>query len=159
VDALIIILKAPACLCYQTAFLSEELASIFANAPITRAAEGEHNHDNFSSDDDNNHASTRKPIDGECPICVFDMEPDEDIVWCKASCGQNFHKDCFEQWKISKRGGRVTCVYCRAEWQEEGAPPPPKKPAPGSLASLKESAPKIGSYRNIGNHPMYQQGK
>jgi hypothetical protein len=85
------------------------------------------------------------------------MDPNENIVWCKASCGQNFHKDCFEQWKRSKNGGRVTCVYCRAEWQEDGALQ--KKYAPGSLASLKESAPKIGSYRNIGDHPMYQQGK
>jgi hypothetical protein len=86
------------------------------------------------------------------------MNSDEELVWCKASCGQNFHKDCFEQWKMSKHGGRVTCVYCRAQWQEDGVPIS-KKPAPGSLASLKESAPKIGSYRNIGYHAMYQQGK
>ena len=157
-DALIIILKAPAYLCYQKAFLSEELASIFANAPVTRAAEHELNHEHsFGDNEDQNHAGNRKPIDGECPICVFDMDPNENIVWCKASCGQNFHKDCFEQWKRSKNGGRVTCVYCRAEWQEDGVVQ--KKHAPGSLASLKESAPKIGSYRNIGHHAMYQQGK
>lgn len=37
--ALIIILKAPADLCYQDAFLSSELESIFANAPVTSAVE------------------------------------------------------------------------------------------------------------------------
>jgi hypothetical protein len=157
-DALIIILKAPAHLCYQTAFLSEELTFIFANAPVTRAAEHEHSQDHSDSDEDHNHAGNRKPVDGECPICVFDMEASEDLVWCKTSCGQNFHKECFEQWKISRHGGRVTCVYCRAEWQEDGISMQ-KRPVPGSLASLKESAPKIGRYRNIGNHVMYQQGK
>lgn len=146
-DALIIILKAPPHLCYQTAFLSDELASIFANAPVTRVPEPEHNQDHPDEDNGN-----RKPVDGECPICVFSMEPGEGIVWCRASCGQNFHKECFDQWKRSKRGGRVTCVYCRAEWQDAGAP----KAVPGSLASLKESAPKIGHYKNIGHHPMYQ---
>jgi hypothetical protein len=76
------------------------------------------------------------------------MEFEEELVWCKAACGQNFHKECFEQWKRSKHGGRVTCVYCRSEWQE----PSPKK---GPLASLVGTAPIVGSYRNIGYHPMY----
>ena len=62
------------------------------------------------------------------------MESDEEFVWCKAACGQNFHKECFEQWKRSKHGGRVTCVYCRSEWQERS----PKK---GPLASLISTAP------------------
>ncbi|RAL67306.1 hypothetical protein DID88_008069 [Monilinia fructigena] len=66
--------------------------------------------------------------------------------WCKAACGQNFHRECFEQWKASKRGGVVTCVYCRTPWQDDDAPP---RPAPGGLASLKDTAPKVGSYQNI----------
>ena len=70
------------------------------------------------------------------------METGEDIVWCKAACGQNFHKECFEKWRASRGGVKVTCVYCRAEWLEDGQSLP-KKPAPGSLASLKETAPTI----------------
>ncbi len=152
-DALIIILKAPAHLCYQLAFLSEEIEFIFANAPVTRVpeAEGEHEEDYKGLFKYN---GTRKPIDGECPICVFDMEPSEEIVWCKASCGQNFHKECFEHWKTSKHGGLVTCPYCRAEWEGDS-----RKHLPGSLPTLKDMAPKIGSYKNIGNHPMYKQSK
>jgi len=88
------------------------------------------------------------------------MDDGEELVWCKAACGQNFHKACFEQWRASKKGGPVTCVYCRTEWQDDGASPQKKapKPVPGSLASLKETAPKIGSYKNIGHLPMYQKG-
>ncbi|TVY40942.1 hypothetical protein LSUB1_G003112 [Lachnellula subtilissima] len=153
--ALIIILKAPAHLCYQVAFLSSELESIFANAPVTRAPELDHKHDH--ADDETMYAGNRKPIDGECPICVFGMEPGEDIVWCKAACGQNFHKDCFEQWRRSKHGGKVTCVYCRTEWQED-VPNGPNRPLPGSLANLKDMAPKVGSYKNVSHlMPQYSQ--
>ncbi|TVY26491.1 hypothetical protein LHYA1_G005607 [Lachnellula hyalina] len=153
--ALIIILKAPAHLCYQVAFLSSELESIFANAPVTRAPELDHKHNH--ADDETMYAGNRKPIDGECPICVFDMEPGEDIVWCKAACGQNFHKDCFEQWRRSKHGGKVTCVYCRTEWQED-VPNGPNRPPPGSLANLKDMAPKVGSYKNVSHlMPQYSQ--
>lgn len=73
----------------------------------------------------------------------------------QAACGQNFHKQCFEQWKRSKHGARVTCVYCRTEWQEDvpNAPPPS-----GPLAHLKSMAPKVGGYRNVANlMPEYQQ--
>lgn len=78
IDALIIILKAPIYLQYQQAFLSDELEFIFANAPVTRAPVLDHNYD---ESDEPNYNGVRKPIDGECPICVFDMEADEDLVW------------------------------------------------------------------------------
>ncbi|KAH8679983.1 hypothetical protein BGZ60DRAFT_241636 [Tricladium varicosporioides] len=145
--ALIKILRAPENLCYQLAFLSTELESIFANAPVTKAPSIDKD-----EDDDTIYNGKRKPIEGECPICVFDMEADEEIVWCKAACGQNFHKECFQHWKSSKNGGQVTCVYCRTEWQED-------VPKPGDLAGLKNIAPKIGNYRNVAHLiPGYQQG-
>lgn len=82
------------------------------------------------------------------------MEPGEDLVWCKAACGQNFHRECFEQWKRSKNGRRVTCVYCRTEWQEDV----PRMGAPGGLAALKNIAPKIGHYKNVAHlMPQYSQ--
>ncbi|KAG9239551.1 hypothetical protein BJ875DRAFT_436307 [Amylocarpus encephaloides] len=150
--ALIIILKAPPNLCYQQAFLSTEIESIFANAPVTRAPEPEHDHDHV--EDESMYAGKRKAVEAECPICVFDMEEGEELVWCKAACGQNFHKDCFDQWKRSKNGGTVTCVYCRTPWQDDL----PAGAAPGSLAALKHMAPKIGSYQNVSHLLPHQQG-
>jgi len=62
--------------------------------------------------------SNRKEVSGDCPICFteFDAEID-DIVWCKAACGNNIHRDCFEQWAKSQAGKQVNCVYCRTPWQ------------------------------------------
>jgi hypothetical protein len=81
------------------------------------------------------------------------MDESEGVVWCKAACGQNFHAECIEQWKRSKNGGRVTCPFCRSQWQETDVPAAPA----GSLAALKAVAPKIGSYRNVAHlMPQYQ---
>ena len=41
----------------------------------------------------------------------------EEIIWCKAACGNNVHKHCFEQWAKSKPGKVVKCVYCRTPWK------------------------------------------
>lgn len=46
------------------------------------------------------------------------MEAGEQIVWCKAACGNNLHKTCFSQWAKSKPG-QTKCVYCRTPWQED----------------------------------------
>ncbi|KAI9738083.1 MAG: hypothetical protein M1818_005511 [Claussenomyces sp. TS43310] len=148
-DALVVILKAPSHLCYQHAFLSDELDTIFANAPQTTQPSGTAEEE--EEEDETIYNGTRKPISGECSICVFDMSANEDLVWCKAACGQNFHRECFEQWKRSKAGRQVTCVYCRSEWQEDGN----SSAAPGSLAGLQGEAVKVGSYRNIGHLSMY----
>ncbi|KAK1750304.1 SWIM zinc finger protein [Echria macrotheca] len=101
---------------YQLALLSSELQEIFAGAPPiedegTEAAGGGD--------------KRRKPLEGDCPICFCEMEPEgEAIVWCKAACGQNIHKGCFEMWAATKRqqGGwgervEVTCPYCRSVWE------------------------------------------
>jgi hypothetical protein len=82
---------------YQLALLSTELQEIFANAP---APAGE---DATSGGGASN--KKRKPIDGDCPICFNDMEAsgDEKIVWCRAACGQNIHRECFEMWAIEPR--------------------------------------------------------
>jgi hypothetical protein len=45
----------------------------------------------------------------------FESEAEE-IIWCRAACGNNIHKQCFEQWAASKPG-RVSCVYCRRTWK------------------------------------------
>lgn len=98
---------------YQLALLSTELQEIFASAPPTVDEGG------AGGEKDKN----RKAVDGDCPICFEEMgEGKEEIVWCKAACGQNIHKQCFEMWSATKKrsGGaqaKVTCPYCRSVWE------------------------------------------
>lgn len=108
VYALHTVLKAPEHLVYQLGLLSTELREIFEGAPpIPTETESAEDHD-----------GKRKPIHGECPICYFDLdEKENELVWCKAACGNNMHKSCFEQWAASQRGQTVKCVYCRTPWE------------------------------------------
>jgi hypothetical protein len=103
------VLRAPAELEYQLAFISSELKDIFARAPPLPSETAE----NDGKD------GNRKPVEGECPICCNDFEPEssETIVYCKAACGNNIHKDCFGQWAATKTGQAVTCPFCRTPWQ------------------------------------------
>lgn len=103
------VLKAPEHLQYQLAFLSSELREIFSQAPLPAS----------SATAAPSAPSNRKEIAGDCPICFMEFEPEsEEIVWCKAACGNNIHKHCFEQWaKSQKRMMDVKCVYCRTPWQ------------------------------------------
>jgi hypothetical protein len=103
------VLRAPAELEYQLAFISSELKDIFARAPPLPSETAE----NDGKD------GNRKPVEGECPICCNDFEPEssETIVYCKAACGNNIHKDCFGQWAATRTGQAVTCPFCRTPWQ------------------------------------------
>jgi len=108
------VLKAREDLAYQLAFLSTELAEIFSNAPVTPQS-SDKAVESLTTDT----GGSRKPIEGDCPVCVMefeDSEKAEDILWCKAACGQNIHRHCFEQWAKSKPG-TVKCVYCRTAWK------------------------------------------
>jgi len=52
----------------------------------------------------------------------MEFEPEkEEIVYCKAACGNNIHKECFERWAASKRGSGtgITCPFCRSPWMED----------------------------------------
>ena len=104
------VLRVPAHLEYQLAFVSSELREIFAGAPPLPSQQAD------GSVKDGN----RKPLEDECPICCEDFEPEtskEEVVYCKAACGNNVHKQCFEQWAATKKGGSVTCPFCRTLWQ------------------------------------------
>lgn len=128
VYALHTVLKAPEHLVYQLALLSSELQEIFAHAPpipSTIPSDDEREEGSKKSSNSNNNNDNRKPTDGECPICYMDLdEPHNDLVWCKAQCGHNLHKSCFDQWaksssSSSNRDGGVRCVYCRTPWEFE----------------------------------------
>ncbi|KGQ06143.1 hypothetical protein BBAD15_g8533 [Beauveria bassiana D1-5] len=78
------VLKAPFHFLYQRALLSSELRQIYDNLSRGNAAEN------------------RKAVEGECAICYNDFESGEDaqsraVVWCRAGCGQNLHKTCFDR--------------------------------------------------------------
>lgn len=108
VYALYNVLKAPSHLQYQLALLTSELAEIFSRAPPIPTDVGEDSKGN------------RKPTDGECPICYMDLDEEHNkLVWCKAQCGHNLHKSCFDQWAKSQAGQEVRCVYCRTPWETD----------------------------------------
>lgn len=103
------VLHAPYDLVYQLALLSSELRDIFAGAPpiddpVDASAESD----------------KRKPVEGDCPICYTELEfggDADNIVWCRAACGQNMHQMCFETWARSRTSGKVTCPMCRSHWE------------------------------------------
>ncbi|OQE21117.1 hypothetical protein PENSTE_c012G09096 [Penicillium steckii] len=107
------VLKAPAELQYQLAFLSSELREIKASAPVSWNNEG--------LPPAENNKGNRKPIEGDCPVCYQEMvESQEAIVWCKASCGNNLHKECQDKWAATTgRTSDVRCVYCRSIWESD----------------------------------------
>ena len=85
----------------------QELVHIYQNSPLARRTE--------STDDT---SSNRRPIEGECPICYMEFEPDsEEIVWCRARCGNNVHRVCFTEWAKRQNGGgqKTTCVFWLVE--------------------------------------------
>ncbi|KAH8685517.1 hypothetical protein BGZ60DRAFT_476867 [Tricladium varicosporioides] len=111
--AMVNILKAPAHLAYQLAFLTTELVEIFANAPVTPQASS------LEAALPTDTGGKRKPIEGGCPVCAMEFDESdkpEDIIWCRAACGNNIHRHCFEQWAKSKPS-EVKCVYCRTPWK------------------------------------------
>lgn len=105
------VLKARDDLAYQLALMSTELNEIFRNAPVTPQSDSSE-----ASSIATDTGGLRKAIEGDCPVCVMEFEASDDIVWCKAACGNNIHRQCFEQWARSKPGA-VKCVYCRTVWK------------------------------------------
>eukprot|EP00850_Spirogloea_muscicola_P000770 SM000003S11015 [mRNA] locus=s3:290395:294938:- [translate_table: standard] len=68
-----------------------------------------------------------RELEGDCPICYEPLandsgQPKEPVVSCKV-CGNNVHRDCFQHWKSSKTAAGVTCIFCRAPWQDEETQP------------------------------------
>jgi hypothetical protein len=130
------ILKAPEHLAYQTALLSTELAEIFDRAPITPQSqpEGITNVEIYGP-------GKRKPVEGDCPVCAMEFEKGDSIVWCKAACGNNIHRECFQKWVAASKGTGVKCVYCRTEWITD---------TPNVKAINKTGEENVEGYVNIG---------
>jgi hypothetical protein len=109
------VLKAREDVAYQLALTTTELREVLKNAPPIPGVETD------PTDAQGEQDGNRKPIEGECPICYDDLEPDKDaIVYCKASCGNNVHKGCMSKW-IAMNRTKATCPYCRATWATDEA--------------------------------------
>ncbi|CAO2658717.1 Nn.00g064400.m01.CDS01 [Neocucurbitaria sp. VM-36] len=108
------VMKAQEHVAYQLALLGSELRDVIKNAPPNPGVETDGKDGTEKEGEDTN----RKPIEGECPICYDELEDKEVVVYCKASCGNNVHKDCMQKWMAMTRG-KTTCPYCRAKWTEE----------------------------------------
>lgn len=108
------VLNAPWDMVYQLALLSTELEQILAHAPPINGLVG--GNDGASSGD-----GKRKPIEGDCPICYSELDPSgEDVTYCRAACGQNMHRDCFNTWAQTKGFKEAaTCPMCRSKWEDE----------------------------------------
>lgn len=62
---------------------------------------------------------TRKPVTGECTICVQNLEGvSVDLSWCHC-CGKNFHTHCIDRWVIYSSTGQGSCPLCRQPWPRE----------------------------------------
>ena len=125
-QVLVFALKAPSNLQYQLAFLSsvsiwstlafqlvcgisfrnsfQEIREIYEGSPLKQSQ----NNPSIGSHDGN-----QKPIEGDCPVCFMEFEPEEALVWCQEGCGNNIHKACFQQWAATStaQGTNVRCVY------------------------------------------------
>jgi len=115
---------------WQRALLTSELDQIFAAAPDlnmlrgvqadakTRKAVKKATGTDDGEDEDD--SGKQKPLEGnDCPICLEDYTSADKckVVWCKAQCGNNIHKSCFDMYmKAPNQRSQVTCPFCRAPW-------------------------------------------
>jgi hypothetical protein len=53
----------------------------------------------------------RKPLSEACYVCYEAFSGPEDAVWCRNSCGQNLHRECFKQWRSGKKRRDVKCAF------------------------------------------------
>ena len=84
----------------------------------------------------------RKPLVDTCCVCMETLQSETDAVWCRAQCGQNIHRSCFNDWRRQcfatydnhpdrrntvldlhvhelSRPKSITCVFCRTAWKWE----------------------------------------
>ena len=55
--------------------------------------------------------------DSHCPICLNDMDPDENLAQCSC-CNNSLHHHCMSIWmaECSKEGETALCPLCRSPW-------------------------------------------
>ncbi|KAE9984431.1 hypothetical protein EG328_008730 [Venturia inaequalis] len=64
------------------------------------------------------HVPRRAVLGEDCSICSTSLvsATTGDLVWCKGVCGNNFHKSCFDEWRLYA-ARPLRCVHCRSVWR------------------------------------------
>ncbi|KAJ7082650.1 hypothetical protein B0H15DRAFT_852239 [Mycena belliarum] len=143
---------------YQKALLTSELTTMFENAPLApnalahprireayARATGKTTSTPGPSPPEAAGPKKRLPgADDDCPICYDAMHgvAERALAFCE-QCGNAVHAECFAQWKqtAAKKGGQLTCIYCRAIW--------PAAAAGGANGSGIGARTTAGGYLNI----------
>jgi hypothetical protein len=56
--------------------------------------------------------------DDLCPICLGQMTENEELSFCKKSCGHPIHTLCFDLYN-KKKVGEITCLFCQKPWDRK----------------------------------------
>lgn len=100
---------------------NESLCKLLSNAPPDPAIEARGTKVSLTytgpQDEEENRRRQVKKGD-QCCICWEDFG-NEELVWCRAKCGFNFHKGCFIQSLRGSELDEVTarCPLCQSPWQ------------------------------------------
>ena len=129
-------------LLHQRAFLSTEIRQLLVHleerrtgGAVVQASEAvraayqkrlKGGEDATKDDNDGTESVPRKTLeaDADCPIC-FDSLQDGETVYCRRTCGTNFHADCIRRWMI--QSSHRNCPNCRQAWDDGGAGGSPSK--------------------------------
>jgi hypothetical protein len=61
------------------------------------------------------HTVARRPLPEICSLCNLQVTHPWDAVWCRCTCGHNFHMDCFRSWcqetSEERRDLNIKCSY------------------------------------------------
>lgn len=65
--------------------------------------------------------ASRKPVEGECPVCWEPFLDTQTILFCQTTCGNNFHKSCIVEWLTApaNRQELLKCPMCRGAWDDQ----------------------------------------
>lgn len=105
-------------------YLDDDLQDMFENIPqITENLRVDaHKLAKFKTLKKNGNGEVEKrEIDEEamCPICLAELyDCDEELIFCRYSCGYSLHKQCFDMYN-SKQHGECKCIFCQKPWENE----------------------------------------
>lgn len=68
------------------------------------------NGDTVDGDEPSQHIH-KEYVGEDCAICFDEMTKDCQVIFCKDSCQNSVHKDCFAKWYKHNKNDK--CVYCR----------------------------------------------
>jgi hypothetical protein len=103
-------------------YTDNELADMFSKIPMIteNLRVNAQCLDNYLCKKNKNGEVDRKNITDEdvCPICLGDMiDQDDELTYCKYSCGSSVHSDCFKMFNSQRND--VKCLFCQKKWIEE----------------------------------------